>query len=253
VQLKVEQWSGKHALPADRSSLTGTPQRTKRAWSDAGDRGDRTRLAPTTTPATQGTPTSRSSARPGVDRTRSTIVIGSKPRVAESWSSVREHEDRTWIRATVDIRERELRTESWSDLREQVDRIRIEGAATQSSLSWTTRTCAGGAAVSAATVVLFLSAPAALADAQPNGTAPAATAGQVTPTTSDTTSTTSSTVDTGTPVATQSMLGPSSASPAGTDTLPNGAAGGANAHPDPGGQGNPTVVGTAAGNPGITG
>ena len=63
----------------------------------------------------------------GEDRTRSIIVSASTPRVAESWSNVRKHEDRTLL-ATVDIRDRENATESWSDLRERVDRIRLEGA-----------------------------------------------------------------------------------------------------------------------------
>src|SRR5581483_10345718 len=212
----------------DRSSRSAAPQSAVKSWSDAQYGGDRTRLASSPTPETQGTPDSRSSAKSGVDRRRSVIVSASKPRV----------------------------TESWSDLRERVDRIRIEDAATQnplSSLSWTTRSCAGGAAVSAATIALFLSAPAAFADAQPSGTTPVATAGQVTPSTSDTTSTSSSILDAGTPASDQSTTSQSSTTLLGTDTSPTDAGGGASGSSDTGGDGTLHVIVTTAGDPGGTG
>jgi chitinase len=202
-------------------------------------------------PLTQGSPKSWSGATPGVDRTRHNTVSASKPRVAESWSNVPKHDDRTWIRATVDIRERDVATESWSSLQAQVDRIRLEGAGTQSSLSWT-RPAVGGVAISAATVALFLSAPAAFADAQPTGATPVATAGQVTPTTTDTTTTTSTTTDTGTPVSNESTLGPSSVTTGGPDTQAGDAAGGATASSDTG-NGTLTIIVSSAGSPNSSG
>jgi hypothetical protein len=107
-------------------------------------------------------------------------------------------------------------------------------------------------AISAATIALFLSAPAAFADAQPNGATPVATAGQVTPSTSDTTTTTTSTTDTGTPVLSQSTLGPSTVTTDGPATQQGDAPGSASPGSDTG-NGTLTIIVSSASNPDSTG
>ena len=157
------------------------------------------------------------------------------------------HEDLT--HAAVDIRDRESTAESWSDPRDRVDRTRTGGAVSNSSLTWTTRAGAGGVAITAVTVALFLSAPAAFADNQPTGTTTAALAGQTAAPTDGTTPTTST--DTGTP-ASDSSTSPQGQNAGGTDASPSDPGGGANADSG-GGNGNTIQVDTQSTDPGTTG
>src|SRR5579864_7951597 len=136
VDMAVGQWSGKQSLPVDRGSDSTHSRTLMESRSSASERVERTRFVPAHNPATQGIRTSWSGATTGVDRSGRITVNAFTPRVGESWSNVREREDRT--SSAVDIRDRESGTEPWSDPRERVDRTRREGAVSNSSLTWTT-------------------------------------------------------------------------------------------------------------------
>src|SRR5579884_2443047 len=246
AEMTVGQWSGKHGLPVDRSSDPAPSRTLTESWSCAEERDDRTRFVPVSAPVVQGVASTWSSAVTGEDRARSITVVASTPRVAESWSNARKREDRT--SAAVDIRDRESATESWSFPSDREDRTRVGGAVSSSSLTWTARAGVGGVAISAVTIALVVSAPAAFADTQPTGTTTAALTSQAAPTDG---TTSSSQANAGTPANQQA--GPSSSTSSGADASPSDPGGGASADPGGGGSSNTQVTDQTSGNPGTTG